>query len=174
MYLNDELVTTVNANGPAEPNVRLFEMTDLTPAIYTLKIVCKTGVIDVDKFAYQAATPELNYTRVDALSGQITYSGTWTEDHNEANYLSNAMGTTEFGATAKDMMVTAFDKQEVPFAVWNVKENIQRLLVLQWDKPQKISKLTVTVRSTWGQAEARIFRISAYGQCLPKGLQPKK
>lgn len=74
----------------------------------------------------------------------------------------------------KDMMVTAFDKQEVPFAVWNVKENIQRLLVLQWDKPQKISKLTVTVRSTWGQAEARIFRISAYGQCLTKGLQPKK
>lgn len=42
----------------------------------------------------------MNYTRVDALSGQITYSGTWTEDHNEANYLSNAMGTTEFGATA--------------------------------------------------------------------------
>ena len=100
VYLNDELVSTVNANGPAESNVRLFEMTDLTPAIYTLKIVCKTGVIDVDKFAYQAATPELNYTRVDALSGQITYSGTWTEDHNEANYLSNAMGTTEFGATA--------------------------------------------------------------------------
>lgn len=74
----------------------------------------------------------------------------------------------------KDMMVTAFDERETPLAVWNIEENIQRLLVLQWDKPQKISKLTVTVRSTWGQAEARIFRISAYEQCLTKGLQPKK
>lgn len=71
----------------------------------------------------------------------------------------------------KDMMVTAFDKQEVPFAVWNVKENIQRLLVLQLDKLQKISKLTVAIQSTWGQAEPRIFRISAYEQCLTDDLK---
>ena len=71
----------------------------------------------------------------------------------------------------KDMTVTAFDEREVPFAVWNVKENIQRLLVLQLDKLQKISKLTVAIQSTWGQAEPRIFRISAYEQCLTDGLK---
>ena len=71
----------------------------------------------------------------------------------------------------KDMMVTAFDEREVPFVVWNVKENIQRILVLQLDKLQKISKLTVAIQSTWGQAEPRIFRISAYEQCLTDGLK---
>lgn len=71
----------------------------------------------------------------------------------------------------KDMTVTAFDEREVPFAVWNIEKNIQRLLVLQLDKPQKISKLTMSIRSTWGAAAARIFRIAAYEQCLTEGLK---
>ena len=71
----------------------------------------------------------------------------------------------------RSMMVTAFDERDVPLAVWKIEENIQRLLVLQLDKPQKISKLTVAIRSTWGQAEARIFRILAYEQCLTDGLK---
>ena len=71
----------------------------------------------------------------------------------------------------KDMTVTVFDEREIPLAVWNIEENIQRLLVLQLDKPQKISKLKVAIRSTWGEAAARIFRISAYEQCLTDGLK---
>ena len=69
------------------------------------------------------------------------------------------------------MIVTAIDEQEAPLAVWNIEENIQRLLVLQLEKPQKISKLTMSIRSTWGAATARIFRIAAYEQCLTEGLK---
>ena len=71
----------------------------------------------------------------------------------------------------RSMIVTAIDEQEAPLAVWNIEENIQRLLVLQLDKPQKISKLTMSIRSTWGAAAARIFRIAAYEQCLTEGLK---
>ena len=71
----------------------------------------------------------------------------------------------------RSMAVTAFDEREVPLAVWKIEENIRRLLVLQLNKPQKISKLTVTLRSTWGQAELRIFRISAFEQCLTERLK---
>lgn len=71
----------------------------------------------------------------------------------------------------RSMIVTAIDEQEAPLAVWNIEENIQRLLVLQLDEPQKISKLTMSIRSTWGAAAARIFRIAAYEQCLTEGLK---
>lgn len=71
----------------------------------------------------------------------------------------------------RSMIVTAIDEQEAPLAVWNIEENIQRLLVLQLEKPQKISKLTMSIRSTWGAATARIFRIAAYEQCLTEGLK---
>ena len=70
-----------------------------------------------------------------------------------------------------NVIVTAIDEQEALLAVWNIEENIQRLLVLQLDEPQKISKLTMSIRSTWGAAAARIFRIAAYEQCLTEGLK---
>ncbi len=101
VYLNDELVETVNANGSAEAGVRLFEAVDLPPAIYTIKIVCKDGVIDVDRFAYQEAVPELKYTKVDATSDMITYTGDWQIDYNDEYYMGDAMGTTEVGAAAE-------------------------------------------------------------------------
>ena len=69
------------------------------------------------------------------------------------------------------MTVTAFDDREVPLAVWNIEENIQRLLVLQLDGRQNVSKLTVMIRNTWGRTAPRIFRISAYEQCLTEGLK---
>lgn len=101
VYLDDELVDTISANGSAEAGVMLFEALDLPAAIHKIKIVCQTPVIDIDRFAYEAAIPELVYEKVDALSDQITYGGTWTEVHDEAFYMGNAVRTTEVAAYAE-------------------------------------------------------------------------
>ena len=101
VYLDGVLKTTVNANGSMAAGVMLFEATDLAPAWHTIKIVNKTGVIDIDKFAYLSATPEVVYEKVDAFSDQITYSGVWLDEHDEAYYQGNARSTTEIGAAAE-------------------------------------------------------------------------
>ncbi|MDE7220944.1 MAG: alpha-galactosidase, partial [Oscillospiraceae bacterium] len=101
VYLDDELVGTVSANGNAESEVLLFEALDLPAAIHKIKIVCQTPVIDIDRFAYEAAIPELVYEKVDALSDRITYGGTWAEVHDEAFYMGNTVRTTEAGAYAE-------------------------------------------------------------------------
>ena len=101
VYLDGALKATVSAKGSADMGVRLFEALDLPAAWHTIKIVNRTGVIDVDHFAYQEATPEVVYEKVDALSGQITYTGTWQTDHDDAFYMGNAMSTTEEGAYAE-------------------------------------------------------------------------
>ena len=92
---------TVNANGSAETGVCLFEALDLSAAVHTIKIVRKTGVIDIDRFAYEAATLEPVYETVDALSDRITYVGTWEEYHDHEFYMGNAMRTGESGAYAE-------------------------------------------------------------------------
>ena len=101
VYLDDELKTTVDANGAAEAGVCLFEALDLPAAEHTIKIVCKSGVIDIDRFAYEAATLEPIYEKVDALSDRITYVGNWEEYHNSEFYMGNAMRTDEAGAYAE-------------------------------------------------------------------------
>ena len=100
VYLDDELKTT-DANGAAEAGVCLFEALDLPAAEHTIKIVCKSGVIDIDRFAYEAATLEPIYEKVDALSDRITYVGNWEEYHNSEFYMGNAMRTDEAGAYAE-------------------------------------------------------------------------
>ena len=99
--MDDELKTTVDANGAAEAGVCLFEALDLPAAEHTIKIVCKSGVIDIDRFAYEAATLEPIYEKVDALSDRITYVGNWEEYHNSEFYMGNAMRTDEAGAYAE-------------------------------------------------------------------------
>ncbi len=101
VYLDGELVKTVNANGSMITGAMLFEAVDLAPAVHTIKIVCKTKVIDVDWFAYMPAIPELVYEKVDAFSERIVYTGTWHDDHNEAFYEGNARYTTEIDAAAE-------------------------------------------------------------------------
>ena len=71
--MDDELKTTVDANGAAEAGVCLFEALDLPAAEHTIKIVCKSGVIDIDRFAYEAATLEPIYEKVDALSDHLCW-----------------------------------------------------------------------------------------------------
>lgn len=101
VYLDDELVETVNANGIAQTNVRLFEATDLRAAVHTIKIVNKSGVIDIDRFAYQEAEPELEYTRVDDTSNAIKYTGNWNSVENDMFYLGEAKQTNTLGDSAE-------------------------------------------------------------------------
>lgn len=52
VYLDGELVETVNVNGPMATGQLLFEEMELTDTIHTIRIVCVTPVIDVDYFVY--------------------------------------------------------------------------------------------------------------------------
>lgn len=81
--------------GPQKQAYVFFEAADLPAAEHTIKIVCKSGVIDIDRFAYEAATLEPIYEKVDALSDRITYVGNWEEYHNSEFYMGNAMRTDE-------------------------------------------------------------------------------
>lgn len=101
VYIDGVYATTVNANGTMETGVRLFEAQDMTPAIHTIKIVCKTGVIDIDRLAYEAATIEPEYEIVDATSSLVTYVGTWEEYQDDDFNLGKAMKTNSDGAYAE-------------------------------------------------------------------------
>ena len=101
VYIDDTYVETVNAYGTAKTGVRLFEALDLTPAVHTIKIVCKSGVIDIDRFAYEAATIEPEYEKVDATSERVTYVGAWEEYQDENFNLGKAMKTSAEGAYAE-------------------------------------------------------------------------
>lgn len=101
VYIDDTYVETVNTYGTAKTGVRLFEALDLTPAVHTIKIVCKSGVIDIDRFAYEAATIEPEYEKVDATSERITYVGAWEEYQDENFNLGKAMKTSAEGAYAE-------------------------------------------------------------------------
>lgn len=90
VFIDEQQMTTVNANGSLATGQLLYETLNLEPGTHTIKIVRKTGVIDIDRFTYQPATPEVSYTNVNALSNQITYSGTWTTTYNDAFYEETA------------------------------------------------------------------------------------
>ena len=83
VYIDGVLMETVNANGPMTVGELLYESLNLSAATHTIKIVRKSGVIDLDRFAYKPAAPEISYTNVNATSNQITYSGTWTTTYND-------------------------------------------------------------------------------------------
>ena len=101
VYLDGEFVRTINASGEMESGVLLFEALDLAPAYHTIKVVCKSGVIDIDKFAYLYAEPELVYEKIDATPENVTYTGDWYEIFNPDFYEGGAWATAEIGATAE-------------------------------------------------------------------------
>lgn len=100
VYVDDALVKTVDTRGSAATNVMLFEAFDLSDAYHTIEIVCESGTIDIDRFAYERVTPELQYEKIDALSDRISYKGTWNTDYNPDFYNGDAKSTTELGAEA--------------------------------------------------------------------------
>ena len=84
VYLDGEHIKTVNVNGALTTNVKLFEATNLQAGEHTIKIVCKSGVIDTDYFAYIASVP-VNYETmvVDAMDEALVYDGDWHDDLND-------------------------------------------------------------------------------------------
>ncbi len=101
VYLDGSFVKTVNVNGSPTVGKILFEALNLSNTEHTIKVVRKTQTIDIDRFAYRVATPEQTFTKVDALSNLITYSGVWTEDHNQAFDNGNAKYTAAANAYAE-------------------------------------------------------------------------
>lgn len=83
VYLDEKLVATVTTGGCKEATTRLFEALDITPAVHTLKIVCKTGGMYVDRIAYEYAIPEPVYDKIDPLSEKITYTGNWQTEQGD-------------------------------------------------------------------------------------------
>lgn len=101
VYIDGSYVSTVNANGSIQCGVRLFEALELDAAEHTIKIVCKSGVIDVDRFAYEAVIIEPEYEIVDSTSSLVSYSGTWEEYQDDEFNLGKAMKTSDSGAYAE-------------------------------------------------------------------------
>lgn len=101
VYLNGKLAKTVDIGGGAEEHVQLFEALDMPPAKHTIKIVRKSGSVDVECIAYEAATPAPVFEKVDAHSERIIYSGNWQVDHGDSCCAVKAMFTNETGASAE-------------------------------------------------------------------------
>lgn len=98
VYLDGELVDTVSANGSMATNQLLFDASNLEPAYHTIKIVCTSPVIDIDRFAY---IPSVVYEIVDDTSEEITYGGTWSTLENEQYYNGSQKCSNEDGAYAE-------------------------------------------------------------------------
>jgi len=58
IYIDDNLMGTVNCNGPAATQSVLYENTNLTTGIHKIRIVNATKVIDVDYFEYATIKKE--------------------------------------------------------------------------------------------------------------------
>lgn len=101
VYLDGKLEATVYTGGGEETNVRLFEALDLPAAWHTLKILCKTGTVNIDRIAYEEAVPEPVYEKVDPLSDQIVYNGDWQTVWDSAYCMGKAKATCETGASAE-------------------------------------------------------------------------
>ena len=101
VYLNGKLTATVSTGGGAEEHVCLFEALDIPPAKYKMKIVRKSGKLDVDRIAYEYAVPSPVYEKVAPNSEQIVYKGNWQVDHGDTCCAVKAMFTSETGASAE-------------------------------------------------------------------------
>ena len=101
VYVDDALKATVDASGDVESGVQLFEAFNLPAAVHTLKLVCRTGGVDVERIAYEPADPDPVYEKVDALSDRIKYAGTWELEENEAFYGGRAKQTRDPKAYAE-------------------------------------------------------------------------
>lgn len=101
VYLDEKLVATVNTGECAEATIRLFEVLDIVPAVHTIKVVCKSGNISLDRLAYESAIPEPTYEKVSPLSEQIIYGGKWNTEENEVFQFGKARTTDDTGAFAE-------------------------------------------------------------------------
>lgn len=101
VYLDGNLVATVNTGGCKEATTRLFEALDIPPAVHTLRIVCRSGNMYLERIAYERAVPEPTYEKIDPLSDLITYTGNWEIEENDALHFGKAKLTDETGASAE-------------------------------------------------------------------------
>ena len=121
IYLDGELADTVTVSKSVEADALLFEALDLPAAMHTLKLVCKTGTVNINRIAYEYAIPEPVYESVGALSDRIVYSGTWTPEQNEVFYEGTAKGTDEVGAafefTFQGTAIRWYGKRKLDFGI---------------------------------------------------------
>ncbi len=101
VYLDEKLVATVNTGGYEEMTTRLFEALDIPPAVHTIKIVCKSGGMYLDRLAYEEATPEPVYENIDPLSDRIAYMGNWQTEESDVYYFGRSKQTDDNGASAE-------------------------------------------------------------------------
>lgn len=101
VYLDDKLVATVTTGGCREAVTRLFEALDIAPAIHTLRIVCKTGNIHVDRIAYEYAVPEPVYEEIDPLSERIIYTGDWQTEQGDVYRFGKCTCSSDSKASAE-------------------------------------------------------------------------
>lgn len=101
VYLDEKLVATVNTGECAESSTRLFEALDISPAVHTIKVICTSGNINLDRLSYESAIPEPTYEKVSPLSEQIIYEGQWNTEENEAFHFGKARTTDDSGASAE-------------------------------------------------------------------------
>ncbi len=52
IYIDNQLMEEISCQGSAASGVKLYEKTDLSNGNHTIRIVCKTPVIDIDRFVY--------------------------------------------------------------------------------------------------------------------------
>lgn len=101
VFIDGELAQTVNANGSMATNVKLFEAENLPVAEHTIKIVCASAVIDLDRFAYVEAELPREYTKVDSSSSRIAYTGVWETIQNSDYYGGSAVKSNDSTAYAQ-------------------------------------------------------------------------
>lgn len=102
VWLDGALAAEVDTGDGNEAQVRLFEALDLPAAAHTLKLVCRTGGMELGWLAYEPAPPEVIFDqKVDALSDRVRYTGSWQTERGEAFYGGSARFTEQAGAHAE-------------------------------------------------------------------------
>lgn len=102
VYLDNVLVETINVNGTMASGVVLYENDNLDYGTHTIKIVCASPTVDIDRFAYGGVAEEMEYTVVEETAASVTYGGTWVLEQNtvfsagSAKYSSVADSYVEF------------------------------------------------------------------------------
>lgn len=61
VYIDDHLAETISVNGPMTPGKKLFEVLDLPYDTHTIKVVCLSPVIDIDRFSYTKVISNSKY-----------------------------------------------------------------------------------------------------------------
>ena len=97
VYLDGQLVETVSVYGAMAACQLLYEELDLEYGTHTIKVVCASPVIDIDRFSY-TGVQELTYTVVEENASNVTYSGEWVSETNSVFSGGSAKYTNESNA----------------------------------------------------------------------------